>query len=84
MKTVTRIVYAGVTEASLRMGSRGDRVEHSRIRWGLLPRVLRQRRHGIKCQNDDVANQLSPGFSATKATTRKMKIPCSTRSGILL
>ena len=36
MKTVARIVYAGVTAASLRMGSRGDRAEHSRIRWGLF------------------------------------------------
>src|SRR5262249_6796058 len=36
MKTVTRIVYAGVTTASPRMGSRGDRGEHSRIRWRLF------------------------------------------------
>jgi hypothetical protein len=36
MKTVARIVYAGVTAASSRMGSRGDRTEHSRIGWGLF------------------------------------------------
>jgi len=36
MKTITRIVYPGVAAASLRMGSRGDWAEHSRIGWGLL------------------------------------------------
>jgi hypothetical protein len=39
-----------------------------------LPRVLRQRRHGIKRQNDDVANHSSADYLATKPT----------RSGILL
>src|SRR2546430_2067855 len=36
MKTVTRIVYPGVTAASLRMRSLGGMGEHSRIRWGLF------------------------------------------------
>ena len=36
MKTVTRIAYPGVRAASLRMGSRGDWAEHSRIGWGLF------------------------------------------------
>src|SRR5207247_3295263 len=36
MKTVTRIVYPGVTAASLRMRSPEGLGEHSRIRWGLF------------------------------------------------
>ena len=36
MKTVTRIVYAGVTAASLRIRSPGSLREHSRIRWGMF------------------------------------------------
>src|SRR5213080_2532532 len=36
MKTVTRIVYPGVTAASLRIRSPGGLGEHSRIRWGLF------------------------------------------------
>ena len=36
MKTVARIIYPGVTAASLRMRSLGGLSEHSRIRWGLF------------------------------------------------
>ena len=36
MKTVTRIVYPGVTAASLRIRSPGGLGEHSRIGWGLF------------------------------------------------
>src|SRR5438874_7944484 len=64
MKTVTRIVYPGVTAASLRIRSPGGLGEHSRIRWGLFLLVAcAGTSHGQLIDQTLAPNTAQPGIA---------------------